>query len=97
MTSSSDPAAVILDHDQAAALARLLRQIEQFFDECDDDTEDALAAYSGLNPASEAFSAALCFHADAIEAALSNEPDTSRTPTRRIHAVQSQPGQIDSR
>lgn len=29
-----------------------------------------MAAHFGLNPASEAFSAALCFHADAIEAAL---------------------------
>ncbi|RLU96648.1 hypothetical protein CTZ27_16665 [Streptomyces griseocarneus] len=70
-----------LDREEAASLARLLRQLEQFFDQCDDGVEDALAAFSGLTPACEAFSAALCLHADTIEAAITDEPTTSRTHT----------------
>jgi hypothetical protein len=56
-----------------------------------------LDPHFGLNRASEAFSAALCFHADTLEAALATEPAASRTPTRRIRTVQSPSGQIDDR
>ncbi|GAA3819089.1 hypothetical protein GCM10022403_060630 [Streptomyces coacervatus] len=70
-----------IDRDQAASLARLLRELEQFLDECDETVEEALAAHFGLDPASEAFSAALCFHADTIESALGIESTTSRTST----------------
>ncbi|NIY70795.1 DUF2851 family protein [Streptomyces malaysiensis] len=86
-----------LDRDQVASLARLLREIEQFLDECDGSVEEALAAHFGLNPASEAFSAALCFHADRIETALATDPPASRTPTRRIHAVHNPSGQTATR
>jgi hypothetical protein len=95
ISPTSDP--IQLNRDQVASLARLLRQVEQFLDECGEDVEEALAAHFGLNPASEAFSAALCFHADMIEAALAIEPAASRTPTGRICAVQGPPGQIDGR
>jgi hypothetical protein len=59
---TAQPAAdrIHLDREHAASLARLLRQLGQFLDECDDGVEGALAAFSGLNPACEAFSAALC-------------------------------------
>jgi hypothetical protein len=43
-------------------------EAEQFLDECDKTVEEALATHFGLHPASEAFSAALCSHADRIEA-----------------------------
>jgi hypothetical protein len=78
--TGSDP--VRLDREQAASLARLLRQVEQFLDECDDSVEEALAAHFGLHPASEAFSAALCFHADLIESALAPQPRS----TAMIHS-----------
>ncbi|MFG2025619.1 hypothetical protein [Streptomyces sp. NPDC048825] len=61
---------IAFDRDQAASLARLLREVEQFLDECDESVEEALDAHFALSPASEAFSAALCFHTDRIEAAL---------------------------
>ncbi|MFI1868716.1 hypothetical protein [Streptomyces jumonjinensis] len=95
MTVPPDSDPIPLNRDQVAALARLLREVEQFLDECDESVEEALATHFGLNPASEAFSAALCFHADTLEAALATEPAASRTPTRRIRAVQSPSGQID--
>lgn len=86
-----------LNRDPVAALARLLREVEQFLDECDESVEEALATHFGLGPASEAFSAALCFHADMLEAALATESAASQTPTRRIHTVQSPSGQIGDR
>lgn len=48
--AGSDP--VRLDREQVASLARLLRQVEQFLDECDDSVEEALAAPFGLRIAS---------------------------------------------
>ncbi|MYV47574.1 hypothetical protein [Streptomyces sp. SID2888] len=81
MTDAPGTEPIRLDRDQATSLARLLREVEQFMDECDETVEEALAAHFGLAPASEAFSAALCFHADTIETALSIESATSRTPT----------------
>lgn len=78
MTDQPSAEPIFLDRDQAASLARLLREIEQFLDECDESVEEALATHFGLNPASEAFSAALCFHADTVEAALAGEPASSR-------------------
>lgn len=97
MTNTPDQASILLDHDQAASLARLLRELEQFLDECDESVEEALATHFGLNPASEAFSAALCFHAVKIEAALAGGPEPSRTSTRRIAAVQIPSAHIKSR
>lgn len=32
---------IALDRDQAASLARLLREVEQFLDECDESVEEA--------------------------------------------------------
>ncbi|WP_030573291.1 hypothetical protein [Streptomyces aureocirculatus] len=78
MTTPPGPTPIRLDRDQAASLARLLREVEQFLDMCDEDVEEALAAHFGLHPASEAFSAALCFHADTIEAALATDPTAPR-------------------
>ncbi|WP_236246841.1 hypothetical protein [Streptomyces sp. CC210A] len=75
MTDAPDQAPILLAHDQAASLARLLRELEQFLDECDESVDGALATHFGLDPASEAFSAALCFHADKIEAALAGDPE----------------------
>lgn len=49
----SDP--IALDRDQAPSLARLLREVEQFLDECGEPVEAALAAHFRLHPASEAF------------------------------------------
>ena len=62
-----------------------------------ESVEEALAAHFGLNPASEAFSAALCFHADTSEIALANELTPSRTPTRGICPVHSPSGRSKSR
>lgn len=73
MTTQTGADQVHLDREHVASLARLLRQLGQFLDECEDGVEDALAAFSGLNPACEAFSAALCLHADTIESALALE------------------------
>lgn len=81
MTVTPDSAQIELDREQTAGLARLLRQVEQFFDECDDYVEDALAAHTGLSPACEAISAALRLHADTIESTLGIENAASRTST----------------
>ncbi|MFB6816346.1 hypothetical protein ACFCV8_17585 [Streptomyces sp. NPDC056347] len=97
MTDAPSSESIHLDRDQAASLARLLREVERFLDECGESVEGALATHFGLDPASEAFSAALCFHADTIETALTDRPTTSRTHTRRICAVHSPPGQFDGR
>lgn len=43
-TPNSRSSSIRLDHEQTAALARLLRQVEHFLDECDDAIEDELAA-----------------------------------------------------
>ncbi|MFF1717521.1 hypothetical protein [Streptomyces sp. NPDC058268] len=97
MTEQTTPGTVPLDRQQAENLIKLLRQVEQFLDECDESVEEALATHFDLHPASEAFSAALCFHADTLETALAEDPGTSRTSTRRITAVQSPPEHIESR
>jgi len=70
MTTQPGADRIHLDREHAASLARLLRQLDKFLDECDEGVEDALATFSGLNPACEAFSAALCLHADTIESVL---------------------------
>lgn len=77
MTDAPSSEPIHLDRDQAASLARLLREVERFLDECDESVEEALAAHFGLDPASEAFSAALCFHADKIETALGSRGNIS--------------------
>jgi hypothetical protein len=87
MTEDPTDAPISLDRQQAQSLVTLLREVEQFLDECDENVEEALAAHFGLNPASEAFSAALCFHADVIAVAIAAEsavrPAWRATGTRR--------------
>ncbi|MEV5985096.1 hypothetical protein AB0L85_08755 [Streptomyces sp. NPDC052051] len=69
-TEPTLPQVITLDGQHTASLARLLRELERFLDDCDENTADAIAKYFGLHPAAEAYSAALCFHADALEIAL---------------------------
>ncbi|KMS80292.1 hypothetical protein ACH49_08420 [Streptomyces leeuwenhoekii] len=69
-TSPALPQQVSIDGQQASNLATLLRELERFLDECDETTADAIADFFGLHPAAEAYSAALCFHADTLETAL---------------------------
>ncbi|GAA2264948.1 hypothetical protein GCM10010232_66430 [Streptomyces amakusaensis] len=101
MTLQPAPGPVVLDAQQAQSLVTLLREVEQFLDECDETVEEALAAHFGLHPASEAFSAALCFHADTLEAALAGQPTrdtlTSRTPTPRISPGHHRSGHSETR
>lgn len=97
MTASPDSDPIRLNRTRPPPSPGYCGEVEQYLDECDESVEEALAAHFGLNPASEAFSAALCFHADTLEAALATEPATSRTPTRRIREVQNPSGQIDDR
>ncbi|MFK4271004.1 hypothetical protein [Streptomyces milbemycinicus] len=69
-TDPNLPQKISIDGQQAANLATLLRELERFLDECDETTADAIAEFFGLHPAAEAYSAAVCFHADTLEAAL---------------------------
>ncbi|WP_327411477.1 hypothetical protein [Streptomyces sp. NBC_01233] len=92
MTDQPSAAPIRLDRDQAASLARLLREIEQFLGECDESVEEALAAHFGLDPTSEAYSAALCFHADRIEATLAAEDPRNGHPQGAFAQVRAQPG-----
>ncbi|WP_330348287.1 hypothetical protein [Streptomyces sp. NBC_00582] len=78
---TNPPAVIHLHRDQAASLVRLLRELERFLEECGETVEAAMATHFGLDPASEAFSAAFSLHADTIESALGTENTTSRTPT----------------
>ncbi|MGW7752337.1 hypothetical protein ACWGK6_12365 [Streptomyces violaceusniger] len=68
------PRTIALDGQNAASLARLLRELERFFDGCDEATADVIADFFDLHPAAEAYSAAICHHADTLEAALGAEP-----------------------
>ncbi|MFE6380575.1 hypothetical protein [Streptomyces roseolus] len=61
---------ISVDGRQAANLVALLRELERFLDECDETTADTIADFFDLHPAAEAYSAALCFHADTLETAL---------------------------
>ncbi|MFJ8348223.1 hypothetical protein ACIQ9J_17965 [Streptomyces sp. NPDC094153] len=70
--SPTGSATVVLDRDRASQLARLLRQTEQFFDDCDDTVGDAVNAHYGIEPGAETISVLLSFHADDLEAALGN-------------------------
>ena len=68
---------ITLDSRQAVQLTSLLRELERFLDDCDEAAADAIAEFFDLHPAAEAFSAALCFHADRLEAALDlSKPQT---------------------
>ncbi|MGG2459345.1 hypothetical protein ACO0M4_33675 [Streptomyces sp. RGM 3693] len=69
-TSKAVACAVFLDREQVASLGRLLREIEQFFDACDDTVGDAADAHFGIAPSAESISAALSLHVDALDAAL---------------------------
>ncbi|AZM55805.1 hypothetical protein DMA15_27130 [Streptomyces sp. WAC 01529] len=69
-TEPTPPRTITLDGQHAASLARLLRELERFFDNCDEATADAMADFFDLHPAAEAYSAAICLHADTLESAL---------------------------
>ncbi|MFF3851477.1 hypothetical protein, partial [Streptomyces sp. NPDC002328] len=51
-----------------------MRQLEAFFDECDETVSDALEAHVGIRPAAESYSAILEGHADDLESALGSPP-----------------------
>ncbi len=69
-TGPTLPQQISVDGQQAANLATMLRELERFPDGCDETIAGAIAEFFGLHPAAEAYSAAVCFHADTLEAAL---------------------------
>ncbi|MER5634835.1 hypothetical protein [Streptomyces nitrosporeus] len=86
------PVSITLDSQHAASLARLLRELERFFGDCDETTADAIAEFFDLHPAAEVYSAAICHHADTLEAALATEPADGTDPQARHLRGLPQPG-----
>ncbi|MFE2936405.1 hypothetical protein [Streptomyces sp. NPDC059278] len=69
-----------------------MRELERFFDDCDETTADAVAEFFDLHPAAEAYSAAIRHHADTLEAALATDPTDGTDPQARHLRGLPQPG-----
>ncbi|MEU0663783.1 hypothetical protein [Streptomyces lavendulocolor] len=72
------PPTITLDGHRAAALVRLLRELERFFDSCDETTADAIADFFAFRSAAAGYSAVIGLHADSLETVLGTEPFSSR-------------------
>ncbi len=62
--------AVALDLEHATRLIRLLREIEEFFDDCDETIADALDEHFGFEPAAESYAAVTALEADRLQDAI---------------------------
>jgi hypothetical protein len=61
---------VVFDIDHATRLVGLLREIEEFLNDCDETIADALDEHFGFGPAAESYAAVTALEAERLQDAI---------------------------